>query len=96
MYMPSESWYINNENLAANLSGKEGSPLKIDIATFNPGRNDNFAYEMWFRGIDPETGSVIIANDYWTTLIGVHMNHLYRGVKGGTPKAGVSLFGSLR
>jgi hypothetical protein len=37
MYMPSESWYINNENLAANLSGKEGSPLKIDIATFNPG-----------------------------------------------------------
>ena len=57
MYMPSESWYINNENLAANLSGKEGSPLKIDIATFNPGRNDNFAYEMWFRGIEKDNDS---------------------------------------
>ncbi len=50
MYMPSESWYINNENRAARLSGKEGSPLKIDISTFIPGKNDNFAYEMWFRG----------------------------------------------
>lgn len=58
--------------------------------------NSSGQEQMWFRGIDPETGSVIIANDYWTTLIGVHMNHLYRGVKGGTPKAGVTLFGSLR
>ena len=48
--MPSESWYINNENRAAHLSGQEGSPLKIDISTFNPAKTDNFAYEMWFRG----------------------------------------------
>ena len=48
--MPSESWYINNENRAAHLSGEEGSPLKIDIATFNPAKTDNYAYEMWFRG----------------------------------------------
>ena len=54
MYMPSESWYINNENRAAHLSGDEGSPLKIDITTFNPGKNDNFAYEMWFRGVEEE------------------------------------------
>lgn len=50
MHMQSESWYINNENRAAHLSGEEGSPLKIDISTFNPGKTDNFAFEMWFRG----------------------------------------------
>lgn len=52
--------------------------------------------QLWFRGIDPETGSVIISNDYWTTRIGAHMNHLYRGIKGGSPSAGITLFGSLR
>ena len=52
--------------------------------------------QIWFRGIDPETGSVIIANDYWTTRIGSQMNHLYRGIKGGSPSAGITLFGSLR
>ena len=50
MYMESESWYINNENRAAHLDGDDNSPLKIDIATFNPSKTDNFAYEMWFRG----------------------------------------------
>ena len=54
IYMPSESWYINNENRAVHLSGNEGSPLKIDIATFNPNRTDNFAYEMWFRGSEAD------------------------------------------
>ena len=50
MHMPAESWYINNKNRAARLSGEEGSPLKIDISTFNPAKTDNYAYEMWFRG----------------------------------------------
>ncbi len=50
MYMESENWYINNENRAAHLDGTEGSPLKVDIATFNPAKTDNFAFEMWFRG----------------------------------------------
>ena len=50
MHMESESWYINNENRAAHLDGTEGSPLKVDIATFNPTKTDNFAFEMWFRG----------------------------------------------
>ena len=48
LYMAAENWYINNENRAAHLDGSEA--LKIDVATFNPRSNDNFAMEMWFRG----------------------------------------------
>ena len=40
IYMDGESWYINNENRAAHLSGDEDSPLMIDIATFNPSETD--------------------------------------------------------
>lgn len=48
MIMPSESWYINNENRAAHLDGTQ--PLKVDVSTFAPRSTDNFAFEMWFRG----------------------------------------------
>ena len=51
MYMDSESWYINNENRAATLDGKK--PIRIDIATFNPAKTDNYAVEFWFRGNKP-------------------------------------------
>ncbi|MBQ8066386.1 MAG: LamG domain-containing protein [Prevotella sp.] len=54
----SESWYINNENRAAHLTGEENSPLRINIATFQPTKTDNFAYEMWFRGTEAENGNV--------------------------------------
>lgn len=54
MRMPSESWYINNENRATRLSGEEDGALKIDITTFNPAKTDNYAYEMWFRGNDAD------------------------------------------
>ncbi len=50
MLMQSESWYVNNENLAAHMDGTETSAMKIDITTFQPTKTDNFAYEMWFRG----------------------------------------------
>ena len=50
MQMPTESWYINNENRAAHLDGEEGSALKIDVSSFQPTSTDDFAYEMWFRG----------------------------------------------
>lgn len=59
---------------------------------FNSGGSE----QLWFRGVDAESGSVIISNDYWTTNIGTQMNHLYRGIKGGSPSAGITLFGSLR
>ena len=73
--MTSESWYINNENRAAHLSGEEGSALKIDIATFNPAKTDNFAYEMWFRGNEADnqgeaTLMSVNTSDATTTKIG--------------------------
>ena len=58
MQMPTESWYINNENRAAHLSGKADSPLKVDISTFQPTKTDNFAYEMWFRGNEADNDSL--------------------------------------
>ena len=58
MHMDSESWYINNENRAAHLDGSEKSPLKIDIATFNPAKTDNFAYELWFRGTQEDNKGI--------------------------------------
>lgn len=48
MHMPAESWYINNENLAAHVD--EDHPMTIDISTFSPGKSDNYAVELWFRG----------------------------------------------
>ena len=51
MHMESESWYINNENRAANLNGTK--PIRVDIATFNPAKTDNYAIEFWFRGNKP-------------------------------------------
>ena len=47
MLMDTESWYINNRNLAGHLDGTE--PFKVDISTFNLTETDNFAMEMWFR-----------------------------------------------
>ena len=47
IHMDSESWYINNENLATNVTNK---PMMIDVSTFNPSKTDNYAIEMWFRG----------------------------------------------
>ena len=57
--------------------------------------NDTGYEQLWFRGID-EAGNVVIANDYWTTQIGSTIKHIYRGVKGGSPAAGVTLSGLLR
>ena len=54
MHMDSESWYINNENLATNVTRK---PIMIDVSTFNPSKNDNYAIEMWFRG-NPSLGGM--------------------------------------
>lgn len=51
--MPSESWYINNRNLAAHLDGTNS--LEVNISSFNPRKTDNFALEMWFRAEKTET-----------------------------------------
>ena len=66
-------------------------PIEVWKETFNSSGQE----QLWFRGVDEE-GNVVIANDYWTTLIGVSVKHIYRGVVGGTPKAGITLSGALR
>lgn len=50
--MPTESWYINNRNLAAHING---TPLKLDNSTFSPRQSDNYAMEMWFRADKEES-----------------------------------------
>lgn len=65
--------------------------IQVWKETFNSSGNE----ALWFRGID-ENGTVVIANDYWTTYIGTSVKHIYRGVKGGSPAAGITLSGSLR
>lgn len=62
MYMPTESWYINNKNCAASLKGDK--PLLVDISTYQPSKTDDFAYEMWFKGKESD-------NDGQTTLFSV-------------------------
>ena len=47
MTMTAESWYINNDNLAAKLTAEES--LDIDISTFAPQTTDNYALELWFH-----------------------------------------------
>ena len=76
MHMDSESWYINNENLAAHLD--EDHHMPIDIATFNPSETDNYAIEMWFRGSEED-------NAQQATLFSV-MNGLKVGYDAGKIK----------
>jgi hypothetical protein len=76
MHMESESWYINNENLAAHLD--EDHHMPIDIATFNPSETDNYAIEMWFRGSEED-------NAQQATLFSV-MNGLKVGYDAGKIK----------
>ena len=68
MHMDSESWYINNENRAAHLDGKE--TLKVDISTFNPSKTDNFAFEMWFRGDEADNNDAAALVSVENTVIG--------------------------
>ena len=86
-----EDWHNIGEPVGfGEATGREA--VIVWKETFNSAGQE----QIWFRGIDSETGSVIIANDYWTTVIGTHVNHMYRGINGGSPKAGITLFGSLR
>ncbi len=45
--MKSESWYINNRNLALKLDGTH--PLLVDISNNNARNTDSYAIEFWFR-----------------------------------------------
>ncbi len=84
----------NWQNIGDPVSFGEATifqPIQVWKETFNSSGSE----QVWFRGID-EDGNVIIANDYWTTSIGSSIKHIYRGIKGGTPKAGITLSGALK
>ena len=87
MQMPTESWYINNRNLAAHLDGEDGSALKINVSTFAPTSTDNFAYEMWFRGTAEENKAAatlmsVDNSDKGKTAIGFDKGKLVLNVTG--------------
>ncbi len=48
MYLESESWNLNNENMAAQLDGK--SYIKADVSTESLSDDDNYMLSFWFKG----------------------------------------------
>ena len=78
--MPTESWYINNRNLATKFDYRFDG-MRIDISTYAPRATDNFAIEMWFRGIKGEniglSELVDFGNDYGVSATprGLGLNH---------------------
>lgn len=87
---PDEKW----ENIGDPIAFGEASDYQIIRVHKNIFNSSGYEY-VWFRGID-EDGNVVIANDWWTTYIGTSVKHIYRGIKGGSPAAGVTLSGALR
>ncbi len=48
IHLPSETWNIENSNLAAHLDGERS--IKIPIGSISPRPTDSYVMEMWFRG----------------------------------------------
>ena len=48
MHMDTESWNVENTNLAAHLDGKH--VIKIPTGTISPRSTDSYVVETWFRG----------------------------------------------
>ena len=82
------------ENIGDPIAFGEASDYQVIRVHKNIFNSSGSEY-VWFRGID-EDGNVVIANDWWTTYIGTSVKHIYRGVVGGSPKAGITLSGALR
>ena len=59
--MPTESWYINNNNLAAQLSADD--QVAIDISRFAPRHTDSYALEMWFRSANENKNATLMQVD---------------------------------
>lgn len=83
----------NWQNVGEPISFGEATirqPIQVWKNVFNSNGNE----PVWFRGID-ENGNVVIALDYWSAYIGRSAKHVYRGIVGGTPKAGITVYHSL-
>ncbi|MFI3297802.1 MAG: T9SS type A sorting domain-containing protein [bacterium] len=61
MVISDATWYLNNDNLAAEI-GTDGY-ISLPIATVSAGDNDNFAMEMWFRGATQTDATLWSIND---------------------------------
>jgi hypothetical protein len=48
MTLPVSSWYLNNTNKALTLNGS--THVDLDITRCSATDDENYAYEMWFRG----------------------------------------------
>ncbi|MBR4829609.1 MAG: hypothetical protein IKZ92_07405, partial [Muribaculaceae bacterium] len=48
IHLPTESWNVENTNLAAHLDGEHS--IKIPMGTISPRTTDSYVVETWFRG----------------------------------------------
>ena len=49
MFMPNETWYLNNENKAVNIDGNHY--MTINASTLQTFEGDDYAVEFWMRGV---------------------------------------------
>ena len=59
MTLTSANWYLNNKNKAVTLDGSNA--LQMDITAISSGDNDDYAFEMWFKGSDTNKGATLFA-----------------------------------
>ncbi|MFI3296223.1 MAG: LamG-like jellyroll fold domain-containing protein [bacterium] len=66
MTLAEATWFLNNENIAANLDGS--GYLLLDISTVSAGSTDDYMMEMWFKG-DAQTNAALFGADYKFTVL---------------------------
>ena len=59
MTLTAPNWYLNNKNKAVTLDGSNA--LQMDITAISSGDNDDYAFEMWFKGSDTNKGATLFA-----------------------------------
>ncbi len=59
MTLTTANWYLNNKNKAVTLDGSNA--LQMDITAISSGDNDDYAFEMWFKGSDANKGATLFA-----------------------------------
>lgn len=59
MTLTAPNWYLNNKNKAVTLDGSKA--LQMDITAISSGDNDDYAFEMWFKGSDTNKGATLFA-----------------------------------
>ncbi|MBR4898106.1 MAG: hypothetical protein IKZ48_04900 [Prevotella sp.] len=59
MTLTAANWYLNNKNKAVTLDGSNA--LQMDITAISSGDNDDYAFEMWFKGSDTNKGATLFA-----------------------------------